>query len=81
MIKVEVIKPFTLEKFNELKNIERKGVDTPGLLNVGDRFECTKKMCDYLLKNNALHTEFIKVLEVAPEEKPMKKKTNKKKDK
>lgn len=69
LIRVEVIEPFTLERFNELTNIVRKGVDTKGQLNIGDIFECTEEMVDYLTKTNAHHKSFVKVMEVIPEEK------------
>ena len=66
MLKVEVIEPFTLGKFKELQNIVRASVDTPGQLNVGDTFECTEEMGDYLMKTNAKGRAFVKVLEVIP---------------
>ena len=69
MVKVEVIGEFTLEKFNELKNIERVNKDTFGRLYVKDKFECTKEMADYLLGNNKLNKAFVKVIEVIPEKK------------
>jgi hypothetical protein len=69
MVKVEVInKEFTLTRFDELKNIERKSVDTYGKLYVGDKFECSQELCDYLQGNNKLKQAFVKVIEVIPEE-------------
>lgn len=68
MIKVEVIENFTLERFNELKNIERVRQDTNNKLNVGDKFECTKELADYLLGDNKLKRPFVKVIEIIPEE-------------
>lgn len=67
MIKCEVVKEFTLEKFDELKNIQRKGVDTKGKLYVGDTFECGKAMADYLMGKNDKGIEVVKVIEVEPE--------------
>ena len=67
MIKCEVIKEFTLEKFNELKNIQRRRIDTYGKLYEGDTFECTKEMADYLMGNNKDKQVVVKVIEVAPE--------------
>lgn len=67
MIKCEVIKEFTLERFNELKNIKRKTFDTKGKLYVGDTFECDEKMVDYLTGNNPLNKVVVKVIEVVPE--------------
>ena len=69
MIKVEVIEEFTLERFDELKNIQRKGNDVKGRLFTGDEFECTKELADYLLGGNALKRPFIKIIEVKPEKK------------
>lgn len=91
MIKCEVIKEFTLARYDELKNIKRRNFDTKGKLYVGDTFECTEKMADYLTGNNALNKTVVKVIEVKPEitineekvkeiviEKPKRKKTSKK---
>lgn len=67
MIKVEVInEDFTLRKFNELKNIVRKGRDEKGKLFVGDTFECSEEMAKYLDGDNDLKKSFIKVIEVKP---------------
>ena len=70
MIKVEVIESFTLERFNELKNIERVGQDTKNKLNVGDKFECAKELADYLLGDNKLKRPFVRVIEIIPVETP-----------
>lgn len=91
MIKVEVIKDFTLEKYDELTNVVKKfGVEEQGKLRVGDIFECTQEMCDYLTGNNIKGEVVVKVIEVIPEivigntkvieeeKKPKKKKTSKK---
>lgn len=68
MIKVEVInEDFTLERFNELKNITRKSVEEKGKLFKGDTFECDEKMVDYLTGNNPLNKVVVKVIEVEPE--------------
>lgn len=67
MIKVEVInEDFTLERFNELKNITRKSVAEKGKLFKGDTFECDEKMVDYLTGNNPLNKVVVKVIEVEP---------------
>ena len=70
MIKVEAIEKFTLGKFNELKNIVRKSVDTPGQLNEGDVFECTAEMYEYLNGKNAKGKVVVKLIEVMPDKKP-----------
>lgn len=67
MIKCEVIKEFTLERFNELKNIQRRSFDTKGKLYVGDTFECDKEMADYLMGDNKDKQVVVKVIEVEPE--------------
>lgn len=66
MIKVKVIESFTLEKFDELKNIKRAGEDIKGVLNIDDEFECTKEMADYLSGNNPLNKKVIQIIEVIP---------------
>lgn len=70
MIKVEVIEPFTLGRFDELENIERASVETPGKLNMGDKFECTKDIADYLLGDNPIKRPVVKVIEIIPAEIP-----------
>lgn len=86
MVKVEVIEEFTLGRFNELKNIQRKAREEKGKLFVGDIFECEKELADYLLGTNTLKRAFVKVIEIIPEkgkeikeEKPKKTPTKSKK--
>ena len=69
MIKVEVIEDFTLGKFNELRNLVRKNPNKneQGWLYLGDNFECTEEMVEYLTKTNKEGRAFIKVIEVIPE--------------
>ena len=67
MIKVEVIKPFTLGRFNEITNIVRKGVDMPGQLNIGDIFECSQELAEYLTGKNDRGMIVVKVIEVIPD--------------
>lgn len=64
MIKVEVIEEFKLENFTALKDIERKSIEEQGKLYVGDRFYCSKTMCDYLLGKNPYKRAFVKVIEI-----------------
>ena len=73
MIKCEVIKEFTLEKFDELKNIQRRRIDTKGKLYIGDTFECDKEMADYLMGDNKNKQVVVKVIEVEPEKEEYKK--------
>lgn len=91
MIKCKVIENFTLEKFNQLENVKKVEIRKDNEFGVGDTFECTEKMADYLTGNNALNKTVVKVIEVKPEitineekvkeiviEKPKRKKTSKK---
>lgn len=86
MIKCEVIENFTLEKFNQLENVKKVEIRKGNEFGVGDTFDCTEKMADYLTGNNALNKTVVKVIEVEPEQieevkieqKPKKKKTSKK---
>ena len=91
MIKCEVIENFTLEKFNQLENVKKVETRKGNEFGIGDTFECTEKMADYLTGNNALNKTVVKVIEVKPEitineekmkeiviEKSKKKKTSKK---
>lgn len=67
MFKVEVIKDFTLERYDELRNIVKKsGIEEKGMLRVGDTFECEKELCDYLTGKNAKELVVVKVIEVIP---------------
>lgn len=68
MIKCEVIESFTLEKFNQLENVKKVETRKGNEFGVGDTFECTEKMADYLTGNNALNKTVVKVIEVEPEQ-------------
>ena len=70
MIKCEVIEEFTLEKFDELKNLVRAREDKNQnkKLYLKDTFECDKEMADYLTGDNLYKKPFVKVIEVIPEE-------------
>jgi len=84
MVKAEVIKQFTLGKFNELKNVIRADVykNEDKTLYVGDTFECTEDMYKYLSGNNAKGEVVIKLIEVIPAkvEKPIETKVEPKKE-
>lgn len=67
MIRLEVTKEFTLERFDELKEIKRARKDIPGSLFVGDTFYCEKDIADYLLGDNDKKITVVKVIEVEPE--------------
>ena len=66
MIKCEVIKQFNFARFDELENIKRKSVEIKGKLLVGDEFECSKEIADYLTGNNPLNEVVVKIIEVEP---------------
>lgn len=68
MIKCKVIENFTLEKFNQLENVKKVETRKGNEFGVGDTFECTEKMADYLTGNNALNKTVVKVIEVKPEQ-------------
>lgn len=69
MIKVEVIENFSLARFNEITNIVRKNQGENGKLYLGDRFDCTEELYNYLNGGNHLGRSFVKILEVIPEKK------------
>lgn len=68
MIKCKVIENFTLEKFNQLENVKKVETRKGNEFGIGDTFECTEKMADYLTGNNALNKTVVKVIEVEPEQ-------------
>lgn len=68
MIKVETIQEFTFARFDELKNIKRKSSEVKGKLFVGDIFECTKEIANYLLGDNSIKKAVVKVIEIIPEQ-------------
>lgn len=67
MIKCEVIENFTLEKFNQLKNVKKVVNRKDNEFGVKDTFECDKEMAQYLTGNNPLKKAVVKVIEVKPD--------------
>lgn len=68
MIKVKALQDFTLERFGEIKNMQRgTGKKEEGWVYKTDIFECEKELCDYLLGNNKLGKAVVEVIEVVPE--------------
>ena len=65
MVRCEVIEPFTLSKFDELEQVQRKG-DNGNLLEIGDTFLCDEKMASYLTGDNSKNKTVVKILEVIP---------------
>lgn len=69
MFKCEVIKDFSLARYDELVDIERRTIQEHGKLYVGDRFKCNKQMVEYLMGKNESGSVVIKVIEIIPESK------------
>lgn len=67
MVKCETIKEFTLTRYDELENIVRKNKEENGRLFVGDVFECSEDIADYLTGKNPIKAVVVKVLEVIKE--------------
>ena len=67
MFKCQVISDFSLARYDELVDIERKSIEQYGKLYVGDRFRCTKEMAEYLLGNNDKGVIVVKIIEIIPE--------------
>ena len=74
MIRCEVIELFTLEKWQELKNVVKVIKRKENEFGLGDRFECDENMADYLLGNNDKRKKVVKIIEVEPEKKKPSKK-------
>lgn len=69
MMKVKAITNFTLERYDELKNIQRVAIDTKGRLYPGDIFECNEEIGHYLLGENDKGIVAVELIEIMPEEK------------
>ena len=71
MIKCEAVINFTLERFDEIKNIERKKVFQyeDKKLYIGDKFDCDEDLARYLTGDNEKKVIAVNILEVIPEEK------------
>lgn len=69
MFKCEVIKNFSLNRFDELIDIERKTINQYGKLYEGDRFKCNKEMVEYLTGKNEKCANVVKIIEIIPESK------------
>lgn len=79
VIKVEVIKNFTLQEFNKLENVEKIVNRNANEFGIGDKFECLQEMADYLMGGNDKKETVVKILEIIPKVKEPKKTTKKKK--
>ena len=67
MFKCQVISDFSLARYDELIDIERKSINEYGKLFVGDRFKCKKEMGEYLLGKNDKGAIVVKIIEIIPE--------------
>ena len=69
IVKCEATKDFTLERFDELKNIKRKNnfEYEKNKIYIGDVFECNEDLAKYLDGENAKGKIVIKILEVIPD--------------
>ena len=67
--RVEAIENFDLGRFDELIDIQRKSKDTYGSIFIGDTFECSQDLLEYLLGNNRLGKVVVKVIEIIPKKK------------
>lgn len=74
MIKVEVIKDFTLNDFDRIMELKRSSSkNKEGSLFAGDTFECTEEMYKYLTGTNDKGITVVKIIEVIPKkEEPIK---------
>lgn len=66
MIKARANQDFSLERFNELKNIQRFRKEEEGKIFKNDIFECEEDLADYLSGNNKLNIKVIDIIEVIP---------------
>lgn len=81
MIKVRVVKDFSLKEFAKIKNIERFYYDKVGELYKNDVFECDEKMARYLTGDNSKKEIVVEIIEIKiekPKKEEPKKTTNKK---
>ena len=76
MIKVEVIKDFTYKDFDNIKDTLKRasGRKEEGKLYVGDTFECSKQVVEYLMGKNEKNEIVVKVIEIIPDRVSKKKK-------
>ena len=67
MVKCETIENFTLSKYDELRNVVKKGTRQPdNFFTIGDTFECDEDMAKYLTGGNAKNKKVVKILEIIP---------------
>ena len=67
MIKLEVIKDFTMKDYYKLSNVKRTSCPAEdGLYKKGDTFECDEETTKYLMGGNAIGAVLVKIIEVEP---------------
>lgn len=65
-IKCEAIVDFTLARFSEIYDIERRTIEQNGKLFTGDKFKCSKELAEYLAGKNDKGNVVVKIIEVIP---------------
>ena len=66
MIKLQAIEDFSLQRFDEILEIERYNKDEKGMIYKNDIFKCNKDLAEYLSGNNPLNRTVVKILEIEP---------------
>ena len=69
VIRCEAIDNFTLERYDELRNIINKSQSKKGHIQKGDIFECDLELAEYLLGKNDKGKTVIRIIEYKPESK------------
>lgn len=70
MIRCKVIRDFTYmpaTRFKELKITKRTKKDTIGKLYIGDIFECSYEVAEYLAGKNTKKDKVVRIIEVCPD--------------
>lgn len=75
MVRAEVTTEVDVGRFNEITEVIRRNAqnDTEGHLFVGDIVLCNDEIAEYLNGNNRNKTSYVKIIEVIPEVKEVKK--------
>ena len=80
MVKVQAIIDFNYKEYNKINNLQPVNKTQEGKLFAGDIFEVNEDIAKYLTGENKNKITAVKVLEVVPEIKELKKKPAKKKE-
>ena len=80
MIKLQATEDFSLQRFNEIKELERhSNKEENGMVYKDDVFNCEKDLADYLCGNNPLNRAVVKILEIEEPKEQLEPKTEFKK--